>query len=68
MRPHVLVKSEVTAAQAMKQVGLLDQAEQKGYEKNSIADSTIIIVRWLSAFYCLACWYGVYRVITFLLS
>lgn len=68
MGPQVLVKSEVTAPQTMTQIGFLDQTEQIGYEKHSIADSTIIIIRWLSAFYCLAFWYGVYWVVKFLIS
>ena len=66
MRPQVLVKSEVIAPQAITQIGFLDQTEQAGYSESPIANSTILIIRWVSILYCLTFWYGMYRIIQFL--
>jgi hypothetical protein len=48
-------------------VELIDLAEQVSHAKQSSIQS-VIIIRWLSIFFCLAFWYGVYKLLQFFIS
>ena len=67
MGTQFLAQSEMIAPQGVKQVEVIDVAEQVRYGKQSSIHS-IIIIRWLSIFFCLAFWYGVYKVLTLFIS
>ena len=62
-----LAQSEMIAPQEVKQIEVIDVAEQVRYGEQSSIRS-IIIIRWLSIFFCLAFWYGVYKVLTLFIS
>ena len=67
MRTQFLAQSEMIAPQEVKQIEVIDVAEQVRYGEQSSIRS-IIIIRWLSIFFCLAFWYGVYKVLTLFIS
>ena len=67
MGTQFLAQSEMIAPQEVKQIEVIDVAEQVRYGEQSSIRS-IIIIRWLSIFFCLAFWYGVYKVLTFFIS
>jgi hypothetical protein len=60
MGKQSLARSEKTDPQEVEQMALLDLAEPVRYGKQSNVDSIIIMIRWLSIFFCLAFWFGVY--------
>jgi hypothetical protein len=62
-----IAKSGMIAHQEVERVKAIDSAEQVHYGKQSSIHS-IIIIRWLSIFFCLAFWYGVYKVLTLFIS
>jgi hypothetical protein len=67
MGTQFLAQSEMIAPQEVKQIEVIDVAEQVRYGEQSSIRS-IIIIRWLSIFFCLAFWYGVYKVLTLFIS
>ena len=67
MRTQFVAQSEMIAPQEVKQIEVIDVAEQVGYGKQSSIHS-IIIIRWLSIFFCLAFWYGAYKVLQLFIS
>jgi len=62
-----LAQSEMIAPQEVKQIEVIDVAEQVRYGEQSSIRS-IIIIRWLSIFFCLAFWYGAYKVLQLFIS
>ena len=62
MGKQSLAKSETAALQEVQQIELIDLAEQVRYGNQSSVNS-VIIIRWLSILFCLAFWYGVYKLI-----
>ena len=67
MGTQFLAQSEMIAPPEVKQVEVIDVAEQVGYGEQSSIRS-IIIIRWLSIFFCLAFWYGAYKVLQLFIS
>ena len=67
MGTQSLAQSEMTAHQEMEQATLVEITEQVRNRKQSSINS-VIIIRWLSIFFCLAFWYGVYKVLTLFIS
>ena len=67
MGTQFLAQPEMIAPQEVKQIEVIDVAEQVRYGEQSSIRS-IIIIRWLSIFFCLAFWYGVYKVLTLFIS
>jgi len=67
MGTQFLAQSEMIAPQEVKQIEVIDVAEQVGYGEQSSIRS-IIIIRWLSIFFCLAFWYGAYKVLQLFIS
>ncbi len=65
MEPQVLKKSAVTIPQEVEREECVDQISDKEIRG---VDGAVIIIRWLSIFFCLACWYGVYAAIKFLIG
>ena len=67
MGTQFLAQSEMIAPQEVKQIEVIDVAEQVRYGEQSSIRS-IIIIRWLSIFFCLAFWFGVYKLLTLFIS
>jgi hypothetical protein len=67
MGTQFLPQSEMIAPQEVKQIEVIDVAEQVRYGEQSSIRS-IIIIRWLSIFFCLAFWYGAYKVLQLFIS
>ena len=67
MGTQSLAQSEMTAHQEVEQATLREVTEQVSNRKQSSMQS-IIIIRWLSIFFCLAFWYGVYKLLTLFIS
>lgn len=67
MGTQFLAQSEMIAPQEVKQIEAIDVAEQVRYGEQSSIRS-IIIIRWLSIFFCLAFWYGAYKVLQLFIS
>ena len=67
MRTQFVAQSEMIAPQEVKQIEVIDVAEQVRYGEQSSIRS-IIIIRWLSIFFCLAFWYGAYKVLQLFIS
>jgi hypothetical protein len=67
MGTQFLAQSEMIAPQEVKQIEVIDVAEQVRYGEQSSIRS-IIIIRWLSIFFCLAFWYGAYKVLQLFIS
>jgi hypothetical protein len=67
MRKQSLAKSGTTAFQERQQAGLINLAEQVRYGKQSSLNS-VIIIRFLAIFFCLAFWYGVYILVKLFIS
>jgi len=67
MGTQFLAQSEMITPQEVKQIEVIDVAEQVRYGEQSSIRS-IIIIRWLSIFFCLASWYGVYKLLTLFIS
>jgi len=65
MAPQVLARSAVSVPQEVKQVGITDQIGDEGLAS---VNSTVILIRWMSIFFCLVFWYGIYTVVRLLLS
>ena len=65
MAPQVLARSTVSVPQEVKQAGLTGPI---GEEELSTANSTVILIRWMSILFCLVFWYGIYTVVRLLLS
>ena len=65
MAPQVLARSAVSVPQAVKQAGLTGAI---GEDELSTANSTVILIRWMSILFCLVFWYGIYTVVGLLLS
>lgn len=67
MRIQCLKKSEMTIPQEVQHLKLIDLTEKlRNKEESSV--SSIIILRWLSLFFCLAFWYGFYKLVTLFIS
>ena len=64
MGTQCLAKSAMTLPQGEQQIELINLAEQVRYSEQSSIDS-IIIIRWLSIFFCLAFWFSVYKLINY---
>ena len=64
MEPQVLEKSSVTVSQEIKQEGFTEYIND---EKLSTSSTSVVIIRWLTVLFCLACWYGIFTVIKFLI-
>jgi len=64
MRKESLAEAETTAPQEEEQIELIDLAEHLRYAKQSSTNS-VIIIRWLTIFFCLAFWYGVYKLVNY---
>ena len=60
MAPQVLARSAVSVPQEIKQVGLTGPI---GEEELSSANSSVVIIRWVSIFFCLVFWYGIYAAV-----
>ena len=67
MGTQSIARSRMIAPQEMERVKAIDSAERVRDGKQSSITS-VIIIRWLSIFFCLAFWYGVYKVVTLLIS
>ena len=65
MTPQVLARSAISVPQEVKQAGLTGTI---GEEELSSANSTVILIRWMSILFCLVFWYGIYTVVRLLLS
>ena len=65
MTPQVLARSAISVPQEVKQAGLTGPI---GEEELSSANSTVILIRWMSILFCLVFWYGIYTVVRLLLS
>jgi hypothetical protein len=65
MNPQVLARSAVSVSQEIKQAGITDQIDD---EELSSVKSSVVIIRWVSIFFCLVCWYGIYAAVKLLLS
>ena len=68
MGRQLLLTFEVTVPHEIKHIGLIDNTEQVRDEERSRVTNTVIIVRWLSIFFCIACWYGVYKLVQLFIS
>ena len=62
MGKQSLAKSETTRPQEALEIALINAGEPVGYGKQSNVTSAIIM-RWLSIFFCLAFWYGLYTLV-----
>jgi len=67
MGTQSIAKSEMIAPQDAGRVERIDLAEQVRHAKQSSIQS-VIIIRWLSIFFCLAFWYGVYKLLQLFIS
>jgi len=67
METECLAKTEMTLPQDGQEIKLIDLPEQIRYGKQSSINS-IIIIRWLCIFACMACWYGVYKLVQLFIS
>ncbi len=65
MAPQVLARSAVSVPQEIEQAGLTGPI---GEEELSSANSTVILIRWMSILFCLVFWYGIYTAVRLLLS
>lgn len=65
MNPQVLARSAVSVSQEIKQVGITDQIDD---EELSSVNSSVVIIRWVSIFFCLVFWYGIYAAVKLFLS
>ena len=65
MTPQVLARSAISVPQEVKQAGLTGPI---GEEELSSANSTVILIRWMSILFCLVFWYGIYTFVRLLLS
>ena len=64
MEMQSIAKTGMTPLQGIEQseeIPLPDQVSNP--EESNI--HTVIIIRWLSIFFCLAFWYGIYKLVTF---
>ena len=62
MRQQSLAESEKSVPFEEEQKGLSNLKKQLRYGKQS-TENSVIIMRWLTIFFCLAFWYGVYRLV-----
>ena len=62
MGKQYLAKSETTVPQEALEIALINATEPVRYGKQSNVTSAIIM-RWLSIFFCLAVWYGLYTLV-----
>ena len=67
MGTQCLTQSEVTIPQEVQQLKLSDLTERLRNRKQSSVNS-IIIIRWLSIFFCLGFWYGFYRLVALFIA
>lgn len=67
MGQPALAKSEKTVPIEQQQTGLRYLKKLLRSREQSNA-SSVIILRWLAIFFCLAFWYGVYRLVTLFIS
>ena len=67
MGQPALVKSEKTVPLEEQHIGLsyLKKLLRTGKQSNA---SSVIVYRWLALFFCLAFWYGVYRLVILFIS
>ena len=56
-----LKKSAITTPQEIRGFTLTKQAEANGYENYLNSPVTVMVIRWISIVFCLAFWYGVYK-------
>lgn len=64
MGTQCLAKAAMTLPQGGQQIELINLAEQVKHSEQSSIDSSIII-RWLSIFFCVAFWFGVYKLVNY---
>ena len=64
MGAQCLEKSAMTLPQERQQIELINLEQQVRYSEQSRIDS-IITIRWLSIFFCLAFWFSVYKLINY---
>ena len=55
-----LRKCAVTTPQELRGFKLTKQAETRRHEKYFDSPVSVMVIRWISIFFCLAFWYGVY--------
>jgi len=67
MGTQSIARSGMIAPHGVERVKAIDAAEQ-GHDGKQSSITSVIIVRWLSIFFCLAFWYGVYKVLTLFIS
>ena len=67
MGTQSIARARMIAPQEIERVKAIDSAEPVRDGKQSSITS-VIVIRWLSIFFCLAFWYGVYKVVTLLIS
>jgi len=67
MGAQCLAKSQMTLPQDRQQIELVNLAEPVRYGEQSSINS-IIIIRWLSIFFCLVFWFGVYKFAKYVLN
>ena len=63
MGTQSMARSEMIVPQEVERVEVIDVAGRARDGAPSGVHS-VIIIRWLSIFFCLAFWYGVYKVLT----
>jgi len=63
-----LRKCAVTTPQEIPGFKSKKQAEERGHEKYVYSPASVMVIRWISIFFCLAFWYGVYRLLQLLIS
>jgi hypothetical protein len=66
MRKHYSAKSETNASQEIPQTKQINLVEQVRHGKQS--SIKIVIIRLLTLFFCLAFWYGVYKLVKLFIS
>ena len=67
MEMQSIAKTGMTPLQGIEQAEVIHLPEQvSNLEESNI--HTVIVIRWLSIFFCLAFWYGVYKLLSFVIA
>jgi hypothetical protein len=56
-----LRKCAITTPQEIRGFKLTKQTEQRRHDKYLNPNMSVIVIRWVCIFFCLAFWYGVYK-------
>ena len=64
MAQQSLAELEKTVPREKQQTRLSNQKKRLRNGKQ-LSTNNVIIIRWLTTFFCLACWYGVYKLINY---